>query len=563
MTEPDANESARPDAGEGAATEAGARVTPDEGRREARRALLVADEGASAEALRESLAAIGLEAERAGAEDCARRAAESSPSVVLLAFGAREGESRLVTLARRLRTEPKTFALPVVFLFRADERTLRSAALRVGADDYFSQDAPRDELRARLDSLFWRVEAGRRNAPAVAEQRDEIDNFIFLLDSVAADAQSGLTGTLALFETRRGPSDIRGGPSGTRADGADSAEGVLARDEAGGRDRGEAGAVHSPAADAAQHTLAAAHGFLKLNLRRVDALAFYGPATLLAYLPGADSAAARAALAALREEFLSATPGGELFAGLSSFPADGAEVEQLVEQAEAALARARDENSGERVFVYGGEDGRAASDASTRRLAAAETVRAATTAARGDDAGRLKESPTGAGVTGARELRAGAGDGSVSSAGGGRGASAVVAIGAASGARRAGGRTRRLMLVVSDAARMAQVNLLLRSEGFEVRAAFDAVHALNLLRIDRPDLLLVDYELNGMDGAEMLRRLAKQSGAGPTPPALLLVPAGREDLRREAREAGARRTVDLPYDPVELLDALRGFGEAG
>ena len=118
------------------------------------------------------------------------------------------------------------------------------------------------------------------------------------------------------------------------------------------------------------------------------------------------------------------------------------------------------------------------------------------------------------------------------------------------------------MLVVSDAARMAQVNLLLRSEGFEVRAAFDAVHALNLLRIDRPDLLLVDYELKGLDGAEMLRRLAKQSGAGPTPPALVLVPAGREDIRREAREAGARSTVDLPYDPVELLDALRGLGEA-
>jgi DNA-binding response OmpR family regulator len=115
------------------------------------------------------------------------------------------------------------------------------------------------------------------------------------------------------------------------------------------------------------------------------------------------------------------------------------------------------------------------------------------------------------------------------------------------------------MLVVSESARMAQVNLLLRSEGFEVRAAFDGQHALNLLRIDRPDLLLVDYELQGMDGAEMLRRLAKQSGAGPVPPALVLVPAGREDLRREALEAGARRTVDSPCDPVELLDVLRNF----
>nr|MDQ5836301.1 response regulator [Acidobacteriota bacterium] len=204
----------------------------------------------------------------------------------------------------------------------------------------------------------------------------------------------------------------------------------------------------------------------------------------------------------------------------------------------------------ERVFVYVGEGGRADSEARTRRLIASETARA-TNAVRGEAVGRLWESPPG--VAGARELKAGDG----------RGAASGVAVGAASsGARRAGGKMRRLMLVVSDAARMAQVNLLLRSEGFEVRAAFDAVHALNLLRIDRPDLLLVDYELKGLDGAEMLRRLAKQSGAGPTPPALVLVPAGREDLRRAAQEAGARRTVDLPYDPVELLDALRAFGEA-
>ena len=117
------------------------------------------------------------------------------------------------------------------------------------------------------------------------------------------------------------------------------------------------------------------------------------------------------------------------------------------------------------------------------------------------------------------------------------------------------------MLVVSDAARMAQVNLLLRSEGFEVRAAFDGQHALNLLRIDKPDVLVVDYELQGMDGVEMLRRLAKQSGSAQAPPALLLIPDAREELRGEALKAGARAVVRLPYDPVELLDTLRGFGE--
>ncbi|MDT5294881.1 MAG: hypothetical protein QOJ76_1761, partial [Acidobacteriota bacterium] len=129
------------------------------------------------------------------------------------------------------------------------------------------------------------------------------------------------------------------------------------------------------------------------------------------------------------------------------------------------------------------------------------------------------------------------------------------------GERRVGGRLRRVMLVVSDAARMAQVNLLMRSAAYEVRAAFDGPHALNLLRIDRPDALVVDYGMPEMNGVEMLKRLAKQSRPGEAPPALLLLPAGRADLRDEAMRDGARGVIELPYDAVELLDMLRVFCE--
>ena len=461
--------------------------------------LLVADEGADAVALKQRLASAGLEVETASIEEAARRAADAAPSVVVLAFGGREGEGRLVSLARRMRAEPASFALPVVFLFREDGRTLRSAAGHVGADDYFSQDAAAEELRARLEALFWRVEAGRRTAPASADQRGEIDNFIFLLDSVGADVRRGAVGSVALLEAE---------------------------------DEGGAGETQST------RLIKAAHSFLKLNLRRLDAVAFYGPATLLVYVPNADANVARSTLARLREEFSESHAGAHLFAGLSSFPSQGLEVEVLVEQSEAALTRAREPNSQARVVVYG-EEARQVSPPDSERRAASEprataSSSSASTLTRTDDSDQQRE-----------QVRPSVDDSKAAHA---------------SGASRA--RVRRLMLVVSDAARMAQVNLLLRSEGFEVRAAFDGQHALNLLRIDRPDLLLVDYELREMDGVEMLRRLAKQSRAGQSPPALMLVPAGREDVRGEAMAAGARSLVELPYDPVELLDALRDFGRA-
>lgn len=449
---------------------------------EAARVLLVADEGADVARLRERLAEAGFEADGASPDEAASRADELKPAAALLAFGAREGEGRLVALARRLRAEPSSFALPVLFLFREDGRPLRSAAQHLGADDYFSQDASAEELRARLSAVLWRAEAGRRSAPAVADQRSEIDNFLFLLDAVASDARAGATGALALVEAGGVFEDARDG------DGARSA------------------------------ALAAAHGFLKLNLRRLDAVAFYGPATLLVYLHGADATSARATLNRLREEFAESRGGGDLFVGVSSFPAHGPEVERLVEQSEVALGEARGENSASRVVVYGFAEAEVGGARDPER----RTQRRSTTAVGNEPAPAVASQP---------------------------------------GAPRVGGKLRRVMLVVSDAERMAQVNLLMRSAAYEVRAAFDGQHALNLLRIDRPDALVVDYELPGFDGVEMLKRLDKQSRAGDAPPALLLAPSGREDLRAEALVAGARGVIGVPYDAVELLERLRELCE--
>lgn len=444
-----------------------------------RRVLLITDEHAAADSLRERLTAAGFAADSSDVESAPPRVAgESAPAAVLLVFGEREGEGRLVALARRLRTEPSSFALPVVFLFREESRALRSAAQHLGADDYFARDATVEELRARLASLFWRTESGTRSAPLVADQRSEIDNFLFLLDAVASDARAGASGSLALVEA--------GGAGEVSRDGTRSA------------------------------ALAGAHGFLKLNLRRLDAVAFYGPATLLVYLHGADGTAARATLSRLRGEFAEAHRGGELYVGVSSFPAHGSEVERLVEQAEVALIEARGENSAARVVVYGFAEAAAASHDAERRTQ--------------------------------RQRMTGAGNEPAPAA-------------SPSSALRVGGKLRRVMLVVSDAERMAQVNLLMRSAAYEVRAAFDGQHALNLLRIDRPDALVVDYELPGFDGVEMLRRLSKQSRSGDAPPALLLAPSSREDLRAEALAAGARGVIGMPYDAVELLERLRELCE--
>ncbi|HZB44303.1 MAG TPA: response regulator [Pyrinomonadaceae bacterium] len=464
----------------------------------ARRALVVG-EAADAEALREKLAACGYVVMCVTAGDAARAASKFLPALALFAFGAREGEGELVAAARRLRSTPETFALPFVFLFRTDERTLRDAALNVGADDYFGIETKSAETCARLDALFWRAEVGRRAAPVVADQLTEIDKVLFLLDAVGGDASDGgAPGTIALV--------------GLAGESARAGEGDQER------------------------LLAAAHGFLKLNLRRVDAVAFYGPTMLLVYLPRTDARTAQTALSRLRAEFVATRPGADLAVGLASFPSEEDDkVEALVEKAESALAQARSDETRARVAAY---PSRAESTPSARRAPAFEALKEEEGAAAKEHrrtGGASETPPRGAAASGVRE-----------------GERDALAAGAAG----------RLLLAVSDAARMAQVNLLMRSAGYEVRAAFDGQQALNLLRIERPDLVLVDSALDDMDGLEMLKRFRKQSGGKTRPSVVLMLPAGREGARAEAFEAGARAVVTLPYDPVELLDVVRANGAA-
>jgi CheY-like chemotaxis protein len=120
---------------------------------------------------------------------------------------------------------------------------------------------------------------------------------------------------------------------------------------------------------------------------------------------------------------------------------------------------------------------------------------------------------------------------------------------------------RRLLLAVSDPARMAQVNLLLRSASYEVRDAFDGGQALDLLRIERADLLLLDSELKLLDGLEVMRRLGERNGGRlPLPVVLLYPPTVEARAREEAGRLGTTGFVRLPYDPAELLAAVRETG---
>lgn len=506
----------------------------------ARRVLVVADSYAG-ESLPAQLSRAGYEVRATRSEHAAQTIAEFAPHVALVEVqaGAR-GEAGL-ELAARLRA---TGALPLVLLFEEGDANLRAAALRLGADDYFALSTPPAEITARLDALFWRIEAGRRTAALTAlERRAEIDDFLQLLEAVRTDIDAGSTGTLALIAAAQssGSSEIKTGATTpeTRA-------------------------------------FAEAHDFFKLNLRRVDSVAFYGPTLLLVYLPQKTRSAAHGDLTRLSEEF-QARPeraGGLLNIGLASFPSDGTEIESLIEHAEVALQQTRPPQTQE-------DPEETSSNARPANQSANNDVSTAPPASFPSREAHALDTATGGYARAAGELSPSRAvreskqtdmetsmmpAGASGVGGGGQGTLAQAAAEAAARERERRTRgaimPRRLLLTVSDPARMAQINLLLRSAGYEVRAAFDGLQAINLLRIERPDLLVIDVALYGIDGLEALRRLHRQHHGRLPLPVVLLLPAAaeRERVRVEAQELGARAFVTLPYDPEELLTCVRTFG---
>jgi CheY-like chemotaxis protein len=65
----------------------------------------------------------------------------------------------------------------------------------------------------------------------------------------------------------------------------------------------------------------------------------------------------------------------------------------------------------------------------------------------------------------------------------------------------------RILIVDDNATNLKLVAYLMRANGYTVDTALDAESALDAIRVHRPDLILMDIQLPGIDGLELTRRL--------------------------------------------------------
>ena len=110
-------------------------------------------------------------------------------------------------------------------------------------------------------------------------------------------------------------------------------------------------------------------------------------------------------------------------------------------------------------------------------------------------------------------------------------------------------RPPRVLLVDDDAAIRTLCSLNLRALGIDVIEAEDGSQGLQLARRERPDLVLLDVSMPGLDGFEvgaLVRRHRKTRNI----PLMFLSGEAENDAR--ARELGAIACLAKPFDPVAL-----------
>ena len=111
----------------------------------------------------------------------------------------------------------------------------------------------------------------------------------------------------------------------------------------------------------------------------------------------------------------------------------------------------------------------------------------------------------------------------------------------------------RILVVDDDEALAEMIGIVLRNDGFDPVFCADGSSALAAFRNSKPDLVLLDLMLPGIDGIEVCRQIRSESD---TPIVMLTAKADTSDVVR-GLESGADDYVPKPFKPAELVARVR------
>jgi CheY-like chemotaxis protein len=107
--------------------------------------------------------------------------------------------------------------------------------------------------------------------------------------------------------------------------------------------------------------------------------------------------------------------------------------------------------------------------------------------------------------------------------------------------------SERILIVDDNPTNLKLVTYLVKAQGYEVDTAGDAEAALTAIAAHRPDLILMDLQLPGIDGLELTRRLK----ADPTTHAIKIIAVTAYAMKGDHEKALAAGCDDYVTKPID------------
>ena len=114
---------------------------------------------------------------------------------------------------------------------------------------------------------------------------------------------------------------------------------------------------------------------------------------------------------------------------------------------------------------------------------------------------------------------------------------------------------KKIMLVEDDKDAVRAMGIRLKSQGYDLVVATDAISAISTARKEKPDVIVLDLGLPGGDGFVVMQRLKSNYELMLVP---IIVVSARDPLVNEERalEAGAAAFLQKPVKNAEFLAAI-------
>src|SRR5688572_32262386 len=117
-----------------------------------------------------------------------------------------------------------------------------------------------------------------------------------------------------------------------------------------------------------------------------------------------------------------------------------------------------------------------------------------------------------------------------------------------------------ILVVEDDAAVRDVIRITLEEEGYAVQVACDGMEAVGSATTRRPELIVLDWGLPGLNGGGVATAVREAYGRG-TPPIVLV--SAESALDEKAQAAGACAFVRKPFDLEDLVSTVEGALRAG